>query len=76
MGYVPQLETVDWTFPVTVEQVILLGRASEGWLPWPKRDARERAYDIMQRLGIAHCASATSATSPAGSSNASSWRAR
>ncbi len=54
VGYVPQLETVDWTFPVTVEQVILLGRASEGWLPWPKRDARERAYDIMKRLGIDH----------------------
>jgi zinc/manganese transport system ATP-binding protein len=52
-GYVPQLETIDWTFPVTVEQVVLMGRAADGWLPWNRREARERAYAIMDRLGIA-----------------------
>src|ERR1044071_7752250 len=29
IGYVPQLETIDWTFPVTVEQVVLMGLAAE-----------------------------------------------
>ena len=29
-GYVPQVETVDWNFPVTVEQVVLMGFASQG----------------------------------------------
>jgi len=52
-GYVPQLETIDWNFPVTVEQVVLMGRAADGWLPWHKREAVERAYAVMERLGIA-----------------------
>lgn len=51
-GYVPQLETIDWNFPVTVEQVVMLGRASSGWTPWVKRRLREEAYAIMDRLGI------------------------
>jgi len=55
-GYVPQLETIDWNFPVTVEQVVLMGRASEGWLPWNKKRDVEEAYAIMERLGIADLA--------------------
>lgn len=51
-GYVPQLETIDWTFPVTVEQVVLMGRASAGWMPWLARESRDEAYEIMDRLGI------------------------
>src|SRR3990172_4334844 len=52
-GYVPQLETIDWNFPVTVEQVVLMGRAAAGWLPWHNKRAVEEAYSVMQRLGIA-----------------------
>ena len=38
IGYVPQLETVDWSFPVTVEQVVMMGRYREmGRMPWPSR---------------------------------------
>ncbi|MER3439550.1 MAG: ABC transporter, partial [Chloroflexota bacterium] len=34
VGYVPQVETVDWTFPVTVENVVLMGKSTSGrWLP-------------------------------------------
>lgn len=51
-GYVPQLEAIDWNFPISVEQVILLGRANEGWFPWSKQDAREQAHQLMKRLGI------------------------
>lgn len=53
-GYVPQLETIDWNFPVTVEQVVLMGAANDGWLPWNGRRSREKAYSVMERLGIAH----------------------
>lgn len=53
-GYVPQLEAIDWTFPITVEQVVMLGRAASGWLPWQGRSARDEAYEIMRRLGIDH----------------------
>lgn len=53
-GYVPQLETIDWNFPVTVEQVILMGHANEGWLPWHRKEIRDKAYSIMEQLSIAH----------------------
>jgi zinc/manganese transport system ATP-binding protein/zinc transport system ATP-binding protein len=53
-GYVPQLEAIDWNFPITVEQVVMLGRAGQGWLPWQGRAAREEAYEVMRRLGIDH----------------------
>ncbi|MDA0352608.1 MAG: metal ABC transporter ATP-binding protein [Chloroflexi bacterium] len=53
IAYVPQLETVDWNFPVTAEQVVLMG-ASRGrrWLPWPSREDRDRARELMDRLGL------------------------
>jgi zinc/manganese transport system ATP-binding protein/zinc transport system ATP-binding protein len=55
-GYVPQLETIDWNFPVTVEHVVMMGRASEGWTPWVPKRTREEAYTVMERLGIADLA--------------------
>jgi zinc/manganese transport system ATP-binding protein/zinc transport system ATP-binding protein len=51
-GYVPQLETIDWNFPVTVEHVVMMGCASQGWTPWVSREKREKAYAVMERLGI------------------------
>lgn len=53
IGYVPQIETVNWNFPVTVEQVVLMGRYREmGWLPWPTREDRRVALDLLEHLGI------------------------
>jgi len=53
-GYVPQLHTVDWNFPVTVEEVVMMGRTmGSGALPWPRSRDRDRMYEIMSRLGIA-----------------------
>ena len=52
IAYVPQLETVDWNFPVTAEEVVLMGGDARRWLPWPSRDERERAHELMDRLGI------------------------
>jgi zinc/manganese transport system ATP-binding protein/zinc transport system ATP-binding protein len=54
VGYVPQLETIDWNFPATVEEVVLLGRAMEsGPWPWPRRHDRREALELLERLGIA-----------------------
>ena len=54
IGYVPQLETIDWNFPVTVEQVVMMGCTSANPLfPWFRRSEKERADEIMERLGIA-----------------------
>ena len=53
IGYVPQLETVDWNFPVTVEQVVMMGRYREmGRMPWPSRQDHQAVADILARLGI------------------------
>ncbi|MBI3961468.1 MAG: ABC transporter ATP-binding protein, partial [Deinococcus sp.] len=57
VGYVPQVQTVDWTFPVTVEQVVLMGRYRQmGWLPWPGRSDRRAMMELLERLGIAQFA--------------------
>ena len=53
-GYVPQIETVDWHFPVTVEEVVMMGLAARsGILPWFSRANRDAAVEVMSRLGIA-----------------------
>ena len=56
-GYVPQLETIDWNFPVTVAEAVMMGRTmSNALFPWFRRQERELAYDIMARLGIVNLA--------------------
>jgi zinc/manganese transport system ATP-binding protein/zinc transport system ATP-binding protein len=53
VGYVPQVETVDWSFPVTVEQVVMLGKiGGMGRLPWPSKADRREVADTLDRLGI------------------------
>ena len=57
IGYVPQLETIDWNFPVTVQEVVLMGAAMRRpLLPWHSRRQMKQAREIMSRLGIAHLA--------------------
>jgi ABC-type Mn2+/Zn2+ transport system ATPase subunit len=54
VGYVPQLETIDWNFPITVGEAVLLGRVREsGPWPWPRRQDRDELDDLLERLGIA-----------------------
>jgi zinc/manganese transport system ATP-binding protein len=53
VGYVPQLETVDWNFPVTVEQVVLMGRVRRsGIWPWPSAEDRRCVRNVLNRLEI------------------------
>ncbi|HEY1015647.1 MAG TPA: metal ABC transporter ATP-binding protein [Herpetosiphonaceae bacterium] len=57
IAYVPQLETVDWNFPATVEQVVLMGRIRRsGIWPWPSREDRRRMREVLERLDIADLA--------------------
>jgi len=55
IGYVPQLETVDWNFPVTVAECVLMARPGRG-LPWPTRGERRDVARVLDRLGIGHLA--------------------
>lgn len=53
VGYVPQLETIDWNFPVTVEQVVLMGRIQRmGALPWASKADLRAVNALLERLGI------------------------
>ncbi|MBM3689746.1 MAG: metal ABC transporter ATP-binding protein [Actinobacteria bacterium] len=66
VAYVPQLETVDWNFPVTVGECVLMGRTERhlgapsdrhtrsAWRPWPWPSSAERAAaaELLGRLGI------------------------
>ncbi len=57
VGYVPQLEAVDWNFPVTVAQAVLMGRIQRsGIWPWPSHEDKQRLSAILKRLGIADLA--------------------
>ncbi len=54
IGYVPQVETVDWNFPLTVEQAVLLGRVRRAGIgPFYRRQDMLDAYKLMEQLGIA-----------------------
>ena len=56
-GYVPQLETIDWSFPVTVQEAVMMGRTMDNpFLPWHRRSDLRAAGEIMERLGIGHLA--------------------
>jgi zinc/manganese transport system ATP-binding protein len=55
VGYVPQLETIDWNFPVTVEEAVMMGRTMNNpFFPWYRRQDKKSAHEIMERLGISH----------------------
>jgi zinc/manganese transport system ATP-binding protein len=56
IGYVPQLETLDWQFPVTAEQVVLMGAyRGMSWLPWCRASERRATFQLMEQLGIVDC---------------------
>ena len=53
VGYVPQVETVDWNFPVTVFEAVLMSRTGGRRLPWPSAAERAEVASVLERLGIA-----------------------
>lgn len=53
VGWVPQLETVDWNFPATVREVVLMGRwKTEPWRPWSSRADHAKVDQLLERLAI------------------------
>jgi ABC-type Mn2+/Zn2+ transport system ATPase subunit len=54
IAYVPQIETIDWNFPLTVEQLVMMGRIHRmGAVPWPKQSDKVAALEMLERLGLA-----------------------
>jgi zinc/manganese transport system ATP-binding protein len=52
VSYVPQLETVNWNFPVTVMECVLMSRKPGGLLPWASRSEKAAVHSVLERLGI------------------------
>lgn len=53
IGYMPQHTSVDWDFPITVEQVVLMGTYGQlGWFRRPGAKERERAEQAMVDVNI------------------------
>ena len=54
VAFVPQREDVNWDFPASALDVVLMGRyRSIGWLRRPGRGDRERAEAALAQLGLA-----------------------
>ena len=56
VSYVPQLETVNWNFPVTVAECVLMARSTRRLSPWASREERSDVADVLDRLGISELA--------------------
>jgi ABC-type Mn2+/Zn2+ transport system ATPase subunit len=52
VSYVPQLETVDWNFPVTVAECVLMSRPTRRLLPRATPQERGEVAEVLERLGI------------------------
>ncbi|MCJ7724234.1 MAG: metal ABC transporter ATP-binding protein, partial [Anaerolineales bacterium] len=57
VAYVPQREEVDWGFPVTVRDVVLMGRYGRlGWLQHPSLRDHSTVTESLKAMGIVELA--------------------
>ncbi|HWH77853.1 MAG TPA: metal ABC transporter ATP-binding protein [Candidatus Binatus sp.] len=53
IGYVPQLENIDWNFPITVEEVIAMGFFIKNrWFGSVGEKEKDKLHTIMERLNL------------------------
>ena len=53
IGYVPQRESIDWDFPVSVMDVVLMGRYGHlGWIQMPGKADRQIASECLERVNM------------------------
>ncbi|MFP4643883.1 MAG: metal ABC transporter ATP-binding protein [Spirochaetales bacterium] len=53
VGYIPQRTSVDWDFPTTVFDVVLMGSYGRlGWVRRPRRRDREEAMEALEVVGM------------------------
>jgi len=53
VAYVPQRESVDWDFPITAEEVVLMGRYGRlGLFGRPRKADREAAAAALEQVGM------------------------
>jgi len=52
IGYVPQVETVNWNFPITVSEVVLMSRTPSARRPWTTATERRDVAAVLEQLGL------------------------
>lgn len=53
VAYIPQREDVDWRFPVTVEDVVMMGRFGKfGWFRRASAQDKQIVRSVMDKMGI------------------------
>lgn len=57
IAYVPQRESVDWDFPATALDVVVMGTYGQlGWFRRVRQAERQRALDALRKMEIEHLA--------------------
>ncbi len=57
VGYVPQRSRIDWKFPVTVADVVMMGRVGAiGLFRWPRRHDRALVAQALERVHLSELA--------------------
>src|SRR5512138_1166420 len=58
IAYVPQRTQVDWSFPVNVEDVVMMGRSAKlGPLNWPHKKDWDIVHQALEKVELTHLAS-------------------
>jgi manganese/iron transport system ATP-binding protein len=58
IGYIPQRTQVDWSFPVNVEDVVMMGRSAKlGPLNWPHKKDWDMVHHALETVELTHLAS-------------------
>jgi ABC-type Mn2+/Zn2+ transport system ATPase subunit len=53
IAYLPQRSEVDWSFPVTVRDVVMMGRVRKlGLFHWPKKDDWAQVHECLRLVGM------------------------
>lgn len=57
IAYIPQRSEVDWSFPATVADVVMMGRIAKlGPLMWPRKKDWELVYRALEMVGLVELA--------------------
>lgn len=57
ISYVPQRESVDWSFPITVEELVMMGRfGKKKFFSWKTREDKKKVKEVMELFEIDHLA--------------------
>jgi manganese/iron transport system ATP-binding protein len=58
ISYVPQQQSLDWSFPVTVHDVVMMGRTGRiGWFKYPGARDRQVVQESLEKADVLNLAS-------------------